>query len=314
VGSICAFPCLPSRIQPRFARTGPIVTRGQRVTYRQEGRLLMLAYITIGISPVAFAIGPFAVHWYGLGYVLGIAVATWVIVPYARERGVTEDQIWTTLTWTIVAGLVGGRLYFVVQNGFGSFLRSPLDIFAIWQGGMAFYGAIFAVVLVILYLHHRRGYPLWALLDAGSLFAVLGQAFGRLGNIVNGDIVGYPTRLPWGTIYTNPLSLAPELGVAYQPAAAYELIFNLCFFALLYSLRHRLRPGWLFVTYIAGYSVGQFALFFLRANSVLALGLKQAQWTAIIVLLADGAFALWLRRQPPSVDIAPPTEVGIVER
>jgi phosphatidylglycerol---prolipoprotein diacylglyceryl transferase len=259
----------------------------------------MLAYITIGISPVAFAIGPLAVHWYGLGYVLGIAVATWVTLPYARRRGLTEDQIWSTLTWAIVAGLIGGRLYFVVQNGFGSFLRDPISIFAIWQGGMAFYGAIFAVVAVIFYLHRRRGYPLWVLLDAGSLFAVLGQAFGRLGNIVNGDIVGYQTRLPWGTVYTNPDSLAPQLGVAYQPAAAYELIFNLLFFALLYRLRYAWRPGWLFVVYIAGYSAGQFGLFFLRANSVLALGLKQAQWTALVVLAADVAVAAWLwhRRQ-----------------
>jgi len=265
-----------------------------------------LAYITIGISPVAFAIGPFAVHWYGLGYVLGIAVATWAVLPYARQRGLSEDQIWSTLTWATVGGLAGGRLYYVVQNGFGSFLRDPVSIVAIWQGGMAFYGAIFAVVLVMLYLSLRRGYPLAALLDAGSLFAVLGQAFGRLGNIVNGDIVGYPTHLPWGTVYTNPLSLAPELGVAYQPAAAYELIFNLCFFAVLYRLRHGLRPGWLFVIYIAGYSVGQFGLFFFRANSVLALGLKQAQWTAIVVLLADAAIAVWLARRPADrVDTTP---------
>jgi phosphatidylglycerol---prolipoprotein diacylglyceryl transferase len=269
---------------------------------------MTFGYIRIGINPVAFSLGPLAIHWYGIGYIVGIVVATWVILPYARRRGLDEDQIWSTLTWAIVAGLVGGRLYYVVQNDFGSFLRDPVSILAIWQGGMAFYGAIFAVVAVMLFLAWRRHYDLLALLDCGALFAVLGQAFGRIGNIVNGDIIGYPTKLPWGTIYTNPQSLAPQLGVPYQPAAAYELIFNLCFFALLYALRFRLRPGWLFVVYIAGYSIGQFAIFFLRANSVLALGLKQAQWTAIIVLLADIVLAVWLSRRRPRRPSAPAAE------
>lgn len=264
----------------------------------------LLAYITIGINPVAFQIGPLAVHWYGIGYIVGIAVATWVALPYGRSRGITEDQLWSVLSWAILAGLIGGRLYYVVQNDFGSFLRNPLTIPAVWQGGMAFYGAIFAVVALMLFFHWRRHYPLWSFLDIGALFAVLGQAFGRIGNLINGDIVGYPTRLPWGTIYTNPDSLAPHLDVAYQPAAAYELVFNLCFFAILFALRHRLRPGWLFVTYIAGYSAGQFMLFFFRANSILWLGLKQAQWTAIVVLLADVVLAIWLARHPASEEAA----------
>lgn len=258
----------------------------------------VLTFITIGLDPVAFSLGSLAIHWYGLGYIAGIAAGTAVALPYGKRRGLTEDQLWSMLGWAIVAGLVGGRLYYVVQNDFGSFLRHPLDIIAIWQGGMAFFGAILAVAGLMLFFHWRRHYPLWAFLDVGALFAVLGQAFGRLGNIVNGDIVGYPTKLPWGTIYTNPNSLAPQLGVAYQPAAAYELVFNLCFFAVLYALRNRLRPGWLFVTYLAGYCAGQFGLFFLRANSVLWLGLKQAQWTAIVVLLADLLLAIWLARHP----------------
>ncbi len=258
----------------------------------------LLAYITIGINPVAFQIGPLAVHWYGIGYIVGIAVAAWVALPYGRQRGISEDQLWTTLSWGILAGLIGGRLYYVVQNDFGSFLRHPFLIPAVWTGGMAFYGAIFAVIALMLYFHLRRGYPLWEFLDAGALFAVLGQAFGRLGNIVNGDILGYATHLPWGTVYTNPDSLAPQLGVPYQPAAAYELLFNLVFFAVLFAFRRKFRPGWLFVTYIAGYSIGQFGIFFLRANSVLALGLKQAQWTAIAVLLADLVLAIWLARHP----------------
>jgi phosphatidylglycerol:prolipoprotein diacylglycerol transferase len=256
--------------------------------------MALFASIHIGIDPVLVHLGPFEVRWYGLGYIVGIYAGARVAMPYARARGLTDEQIWSTLGWGIVIGLVGGRLFYVVQNDVGAFLRHPERIPAIWQGGMAFYGAIFAVVGLIACFAWRRRYPLWALLDAGALFAVLGQAFGRIGNIINGDIVGYQTTLPWGTIYTNPHSLAPALGVPYQPAAAYELLFNLAAFAVLYRLRHRFAPGWLFVTYLAIYSVGQFGLFFLRANSVLALGLKQAQWTALVVLIADALLACWL--------------------
>jgi phosphatidylglycerol:prolipoprotein diacylglycerol transferase len=257
-----------------------------------------LLSITIGLDPVLLHLGPLDIRWYGLGYILGIWLGIKVALPYAKERGLSDEQIWRIVPWCIGAGLVGGRLFYVVQNDFGSFLRDPARIPAIWQGGMAFFGAIFAVAAVMLWFAWRERFPLWRFLDAGALVAVLGQACGRIGNIVNGDIVGYKTSLPWGTVYTNPHSLAPQLDVAYQPAAAYELIFNLVFFALLWSLRRRLRPGWLFVLYLAGYCVGQFALFFLRDNSVLWLGLKQAQLTAIIVLAGAGLVALWLRAHP----------------
>lgn len=272
--------------------------------------MLPLGTITIGLDPVLAHLGPIAVRWYGLGYIVGIAVAIRVVLPYARRRGLTEEQIWSLVPWCIGAGLVGGRLYYVVQNDFGSFLRHPQNIPAVWQGGMAFYGAIFAVAGVMLWFAWRRGYPLWAFLDAGALVAVLGQAFGRIGNIVNGDIVGYQTSLPWGTAYSNPHSLAPQLGVAYQPAAAYELIFNLIFFAVLWRLRGRLRSGWVFVLYLAGYSVGQFALFYFRANSVLWLGLKQAQWTALVVLAGALLAGWWLARHPAAPDAALPAAVA----
>jgi phosphatidylglycerol:prolipoprotein diacylglycerol transferase len=275
--------------------------------------VVTFASITIGLDPVLFHLGPIAIRWYGLGYVVGIIVGLWVAAPYARERGLTEEQIWRLVPWAIVAGLIGGRLYYVVQNDFGYYLRHPQHILAFWEGGMAFYGAIFAVVAVIAWFAWREHYPLWKFLDAGALFAVLGQAFGRIGNIINGDIVGYPTSLPWGTVYTNPHSLAPELGVAYQPAAAYELLFNLCFFAVLWGLRRRLAPGWLFVIYIFGYCVGQFGIFFLRANSVLWLGLKQAQWTAIVVFVLTIPVALWLYRHPAQVtrqETATPAPAG----
>lgn len=263
-----------------------------------------LLSITIGLDPVLLHLGPLAIRWYGLGYLLGIAIGARVAWPYARRAGLTDEQLWQLLSLGVPAGIVGGRLYYVVQNDLGAYLARPAEILAIWHGGMAFFGAIFAALLLVAALARWQGFPLWPTLDAAALFAVLGQAFGRIGNIVNGDVVGYPTMLPWGTAYAHPDSFAPALGVPYQPAAAYELIFNLLFFAALYRWRDRLAPGWLCLTYLAGYCVGQFAIFFLRDNVVIALGLKQAQWTALALLIPVGLAALWLRRHPVAASTA----------
>jgi phosphatidylglycerol:prolipoprotein diacylglycerol transferase len=134
-------------------------------------------------------------------------------------------------------------------------------------------------------------------LDAAAVFIPLAQSFGRIGNLVNGDILGYPSTLPWATEYTNPNNtFVPSHHVAYQPAAAYELLFSLGLFAIIWALRDRLRtPGTLFTTWLVAYSIGQFFLFFGRANSAVLLGLKQAQLTAIFVVAVAVPLYLWWR-------------------
>ncbi len=260
----------------------------------------MPAFIVIDINPILAQIGPFAIRWYGLMYDVGIIVGLLIAYPYARQRGLSDDDIWAAVWPSIVAGFVGARLYFVAQQPLGPYLAEPWRIVATWEGGMAFYGAIFGVVIALVVVARRRGMSLWTIFDTGALFAVVGQAFGRVGNIINGDIVGAQTTLPWGFIYRHPNSFVADHTVAYQPAAVYELMFNLVLFALLWSIRHRMpRPGLLFSVYLAGYSLGQLALFFLRASEpVVALGLKQAQLTALVVLIGAGVMGWWLLTHP----------------
>ena len=159
--------------------------------------MTILAVITIGIDPVAFRLwsSGSALVWSRLR--LGHCRCHLGDHALCTVSGSDQGPDGAIFSWGIPAGLLGGRLLFTfVQNDFGTFLHHPLTILAIWQGGMAFYGAIFAVAALIYSPHLGRGYPLWPFLDAGALLGVLGQAFGRLGNIVNGDIVGYPTKPP----------------------------------------------------------------------------------------------------------------------
>ena len=250
--------------------------------------------ITININPVAFSVGPFSVHWYGIMYIVGIIVGLIVTWPYARTKNFTEEQLEKIIYWGLPAGLIGARLYYVVQQPLGPYITQPWRILAFWEGGMAFYGAIFAIILTILILAPRLNISTWDLLDSMSIFAVVGQFFGRIGNMINGDVIGYATSLPWGVVYANPGSLAPRHDIAYQPAAAYEAFINIILFSVLWKLRNRVKPGILFFLYIFGYSLGQIIVFFWRDNVVILFGLKQAQLTAVAVIFV--AAVMFLRR------------------
>jgi phosphatidylglycerol---prolipoprotein diacylglyceryl transferase len=254
-------------------------------------------YIYINMNPILAQIGPLALHWYGLMYVVGILVGLWAIRGYTRRKGVDADLVYRLLWWCIVAGLIGGRLYFVIQQPdlWQGYILQPWRILATWEGGMAFFGAIFLVIAVLFWRAHvERVNPL-VLVDAGVIFATAGQIFGRIGNLINGDIIGYPSTLPWSTVYQNPHSWAclqaSTCNVPVQPAAAYEILANLVMLAILFWLASWVRrPGILTLVYLFGYCISQFLLFFVRANIVVSFlgldwGLKQAQWTSIVLFI-----------------------------
>ena len=255
--------------------------------------------ITIDIDPIAFSIGTLSVHWYGLMYVVGIVVGLMVAWPYGRSKGITSDQLERIVIWAVPAGFVGARLYYVIQQPLDQYVREPWRIIAVWEGGMAFYGAIFAVVITVAVLCWRLKIPIWKMLDVSVIFATVGQFFGRIGNIINGDVIGYPTNLPWGFIYANPNSFAPRHDIAYQPAAVYEAIINIIIFGILWSLRNRVKPGILFFVYIFSYSLSQILVFFVRDNEIIFAGLKQAQLTAIGVIIATAILFFWYWKHQP---------------
>jgi phosphatidylglycerol:prolipoprotein diacylglycerol transferase len=253
--------------------------------------------IVINVNPVAFSIGPISVHWYGLMYVIGITVGLLAAWPYARSKGFTQSQLEKFILWAILAGFIGARLYYVIQQPLQTYFAEPWRVLAVWEGGMAFYGAIFAVVIVLLIAGWRLKISTLKLLDVGAVFAVVGQFFGRIGNFINGDVIGYPTSLPWGVVYAHPNSFAPRHDIAYQPAAVYEALINILLFGLLWWLRNKLKPGMLFFVYILSYSLSQIIVFIWRDNEVVLFGLKQAQLTAMGVIIVVVVISLILFRR-----------------
>lgn len=291
-----------------------------------------LAYLIINIDP-AFQLGPLTIHWYGVAYVVGIIVALWAILRYTKRLGLDQEIVYRVFWWAALAGLVGGRLYFVIQQPdlVSHYLEHPINIIAVWNGGMAFFGAVFLGMATVAFVSWRRKIPIWLALDIATFFAAVGQPLARFGNIVNGDIVGYtagtlsvppdtnscvlptsapclgvvsdPHVLPWATLYTNPHAFT-QTSVPLHPAAAYEILMNLILLAILLPLLLRLpriRMGLVSLVYLAGYAITQFIVFFFRGSepTVPFLGLdalKQAQWTALFVLLALIPYYFWMRR------------------
>lgn len=268
-------------------------------------------YIYINVNPAIFQMGPLAVRWYGLMYLVGILAGLLTARGYIVRKGINLDALYRILWWAIAAGLIGGRLYFVIQQHdlVQGYLLQPWRILATWEGGMAFYGAIFLVIPTLYWrarVEHQN--PL-VLIDTAVLIGTVGQIFGRIGNLVNGDIIGYPSTLPWSTVYVNPKSLAciapvhlSTCNIPVQPAAGYELLSNLVVLVVMLYLAKRVkRPGILMLVYLFSYSISQFFLFFVRDNTIeapfgLNWGLKQAQWTSLVVFVILFPITYWIVR------------------
>jgi phosphatidylglycerol---prolipoprotein diacylglyceryl transferase len=259
--------------------------------------------------PPSFYIGPLPIRFYGLAYAIAFVVGTAVAGRHLARRGVPPNVTNDIAFWAIVFGLIGARLYFDVQSGWWFYLTHPQHILAFWEGGMAFFGAIFAAVTVLVVMARRHHINFWDVLDAGVLFAAVGQPIGRLGNVMNGEILGPPSDLPWAIRYTNPASMAPHLGVAYQPANLYEAVGVLLILGVLLYLRsRRVPPGILGLTYLILYPVSQLILFYWRTDSetpAILWGLKQAQLTAIVMLLTIVPIftVIWLRSRRASAAV-----------
>jgi len=248
--------------------------------------------------PPGIHLGPLQIRFYGVSYAVAFLVGGWVATRHLRKRGVPSSVSENIAFWTIVVGLIGARLYYVVQNNPYWYLTHPQHIFAIWEGGMAFFGAIFAAVIALFVLSRRYRISFWDVLDAGVLFAAVGQPIGRLGNFMNGEILGPPSNLPWAIRYTSPDTMAPHTGLAYQPANLYEAAVTLAILAVLLYLRHRgARPGMLGLTYMLLYPISQLIVFNWRTDyetPVILLGLKQAQLTSIAMLAVVVPLATWV--------------------
>ncbi len=241
--------------------------------------------ITISIDPIIFSIGPFMIRWYSLILMLAMAAGVWLTAREAERKGFKKEQIYDIAIWIVMAGLLGARLFHVLDHWTDEFAANPIRALYIWEGGLAIWGGVAGGLLAAALLAWKNNWQFPKLLDAGAPGLVLAQAIGRIACVITGDAMGKPTTGPFGFAYTSPNALVPQLGVYYTPMPVYELIVNLGIFALLWQLRKRNLPnGLLFLIYLTLYSLERFFLAFTSSYQILAFGLTQSQIIALVSL------------------------------
>jgi phosphatidylglycerol---prolipoprotein diacylglyceryl transferase len=241
--------------------------------------------IELNWNPIWY-VGPIPINWYGLTFVLGFIIGGLLVWRWAPKFNVPRAKIEGLLIWIIIGTVVGSRLYFVVQNDLTSYLREPWRILAIWEGGLAYFGGLFGAILAAYLYTRLEGLQFSKVADLFAPAVPVGAAIGRISCGLDGMDYGTPTTLPWGIIYTHPNSYAPNDGVARHPVQFYELLGDLIIAGILIKLRGRLPDGCLFLIYLLLFTIMRFFLFFVRGNvDPVALGLKNAQWTALAILI-----------------------------
>ena len=252
--------------------------------------------ITIGIDPIIFSIGHLHLRWYSLIVITAIIIGVWLVTREATRKGFKKDDIFDVAVWVILGGMIGARLFHVLDHWPDEFAANPIRALYIWEGGLAIWGAIAGGLVVIVVIAWRRGWLLPRLLDAAAPGVVLGQAIGRFACIITGDAMGKPTTGPFGFAYTNPDAMVPKLGVYYTPMPVFEIIANLAIFILLWQLRKRNWPdGQLFLVYLGLYGIERCFLAFTSSYQIVALGLTQSQIVALVSLIV--ALPLLVRLQ-----------------
>lgn len=254
-------------------------------------------------SPGAVAIqfGSFALYWYGIIIALAVLFGTMLATREAKQRGEDGEALLNVLVFSVLAALVGARLYYIIFN-WSFYWQNPARIFAIWQGGLAIHGGIAGGFIVGFILMRIKKLPVATYLDIVAPSMILGQALGRWGNFFNQEAFGVPTDLPW-KLYIDAANRPAEYAQFsyFHPTFLYESAWNfLVFVTLFWVLRKRLAPypGTLFLSYLALYSLGRFFIEGLRTDSLMLGDLRVAQLVSLVlILLAATAIPLIIKKK-----------------
>jgi phosphatidylglycerol---prolipoprotein diacylglyceryl transferase len=215
------------------------------------------------VDPVAFQLGPLSVKWYGLAYIAGLLLG-WLHIKqllgqpslWNGQPSLAPQKVDDLLIYMTLGVLVGGRLGYVLFYEPHHFFNNPLDIPAVWKGGMAFHGGLIGSILAVIYFARRNNTDAWSLLDVCATAAPIGLFFGRLANFINAELVGRPTTVAWAMVFPG------SDGQERHPSQLYEAFFEgLVLFAVLWWLTHRMlalrRPGMLSGAFLVGYGLAR---------------------------------------------------------
>jgi len=198
---------------------------------------------TFNPNPILAHLGSFAIHWYGLFLAVGALAGYLVFIRLGRRYGIKVADLENLFFFTLIAGLVGARIYHVL-NEWSYYAAHPGEILSIWNGGLAIHGALIAGLVVFLLFARKKKLSFWLLADIAAPALALGQAIGRWGNYFNQELYGGPTSLPWG-IPIEPLNRPLQFldDKFFHPAFLYESLGSFAVFVLMVYLHRRFLAG-----------------------------------------------------------------------
>jgi phosphatidylglycerol---prolipoprotein diacylglyceryl transferase len=260
------------------------------------------------IDPVALQIGPFAIHWYGLTYLL--AFGLFFLLARLRLRHEPFASVHSPAPWTVrdvedllflgvVGVVVGGRLGYCLFYKPAYYAAHPLEILALWQGGMSFHGGLLGVLVSQGWFARTRSRPWLQVMDLIAPCVPTGLAAGRLGNFINGELWGRPAPpdLPWAMVFPGSGSMQPR-----HPSQIYQfLLEGLLLFVLLWLFARRPQPlGRVSAAFLIGYGAFRFVAEYFRQPDdflgVLSFGLSMGQWLCLPMMLAGALLWTWSAR------------------
>ncbi len=245
-------------------------------------------------DPVAISLGPLAVRWYGLMYLVGFALI-WAAGRYRIARGtaLTAKDFDDLLFYGILGTILGGRLGYVLFYKFSDYVAVPWKVLYVWEGGMSFHGGMLGVILAMMWFARSRHLNWLVVTDFIAPLVPLGLAAGRLGNFINAELWGRPATVPWAMVFPN-VDAVPR-----HPSQLYQFgLEGLLLFALLWWFSARPRPrGAVSAAFLIGYGALRFGVEFTREPDsflgLLAAGLSMGQWLSAPMIVAGAAMMVW---------------------
>lgn len=255
---------------------------------------------------------PLQVHWYGITYLVAFGLFLWLAnrraaLPWYADEGWTRRDIEDLLFFGVVGVVVGGRLGYVLFYKPGWYATHPLEIFAIWKGGMSFHGGMLGVAVAMAAFAWRRGLGFLAVTDLVAPCVPTGLASGRIGNFINGELWGRAADpgLPWAMVFPQS-----GLEIARHPSQLYQFALEgLLLFIVLWLYSRRQRPlGRVTAAFLIGYGVLRFVAEYFREPDdflgMLALNLSMGQWLSLPMVAGGLALWVWAGRQPRAEAVA----------
>lgn len=214
------------------------------------------------IDPVAIAVGPIQVHWYGLMYLLGFA-AFWLLGKSRARRddyAMRPELVSDFLVYGALGVILGGRIGYMLFYGFSGLIQDPLSLFRVWEGGMSFHGGLIGVGIAMWLYARKLKTSFWNIADWVAPMVPLGLMFGRIGNFINAELWGRPTDVPWGMVFPQVDALARHPSQLYEAA-----LEGLVLFVIVWAYSSKPRPP-AAVTglFVAGYGFFRFIVEFFR--------------------------------------------------